>query len=442
MRKTVVALAWALAVGLLLVPAPARPATAERPNVLFVLTDDQPTSMMSAMPRTKAWLTNSYSNAVAQTPLCCPSRASILSGKFVHNHGVKTLDMAYEMDMRQTFAHRLRAAGYHTAIGGKVMNSWSPKDDASKLGFERWATSGGGYATTPFYSDAATELAPVEDQVRTLGEAARGWLADWESSDDKPWMMYLATTAPHAPYTRSCTSADAPAMPRTTALLDRDLSDKPPHLRDRLMRARLPLSASWRKAWKTLSCVDDLMEQLRDELTRLGELDNTLVIFTSDNGYQFGEHQTYGKREPYEASLRVPFRVSWPAGGAALSRLGRIVGMIDVAPTILDAADVSPGYVVDGRSLLSTRVRKRILIEHFAGGSHAQGVPTWAGYWAPGWMYRRIKAPLRFKFAEKYKGPAQTRNLLGAAGSRADRNWTYKASRCKGSTCRWLETNP
>lgn len=425
-----------------------------RPNILFVLTDDQPPSLMSAMPFTRGWLGRKYSNAVAQTPLCCPIRASILSGKQVHNHKVRTLDQAYNLNFNQTFPRLLNNAGYEVGFSGKLMNSWQVTDTPSKLGFTRWATTGGGYGRVPLNTDPSTNLygatgpgqtVPVS-QVDTITDASLRWLREWEVADGKPWMQYLATTAPHTPYSRTCTDKPAPSMRVTMAMRETNLSDKPPHVRDLTrMHTDRPLAKAWRAAWKTLSCVDQMMRRIHRELVVLGELENTLVVFTSDNGYQFGEHGLYGKREAYEASLRVPLRISWPAGNARLTQTGRIVGLLDFAPTFLHAARIRPTYAMDGRSLLAQNTRTRILIEHFAGGSHHQRVPTWAGWWRPGRMYRKIwysgvTARYGAPVEEKYTDAAQMNNILARRrGNAFDRNWTAKARKCVGATCRWLE---
>jgi len=440
-----------------------------RPNVLIVITDDQPPSMMGALPRTVAWLGGQgaeYPNAVAQTPLCCPARASVLSGLYVHNHGVHTLDDAHDLDFSRTMPFRLREAGYVTAMAGKLMNAWRHTD--APPGFDRWALLGGGYTDVPIHADERTGAAAGDDgarvanQVDTMRAVATGWLDDFEKVDDRPWLLYLAPTAPHTPY--GVKEGTAPAMPVTPALGEEDRSDKPPHVRDagRGLHATEPLSARWRAAYRTLPPVDAMIDTLRQRLTDLGELENTLVVFTSDNGYQFGEHHLTGKREAYDASLRVPLYLSWPAGAPGIAGTvdRRVAGLIDLAATVYAASGVTPGYVVDGQSLLAPTTRKRILIEHFGGGSHGQNVPDWAGWWSPAAMFRenhyagegtsgcRDVDPetLCQRYAglpgaaELYAGPGRLRNLLAYAAPAAGHvRWTGAAATCSGHGCWELE---
>lgn len=442
-----------------------------RPNVLIVLTDDQPPSTMGAMPQTTTWLGGegtTYTNAIAPTPLCCPARASVLTGRYVHNHGVRTLDDAYQLDFSRTLPARLQTAGYRTAIAGKLMNSWRLGDQPP--GFDRWAMLGGGYTRVPVHADDRTGVVsgddgePVEtSQLDTMEDVAHAWLDDFEGeTDDAPWLMYLAPTAPHTPY--ALQSGTAPPMPITAAHLEVGQADKPPHVRDlgRGLHTPTPPEPQWQAAYRTLPALDALLANLHNRLAELGELDNTLVVFSSDNGYHFGEQRLKGKREAYDASLRVPLHLSWPAGAPQLAGTvdRRIAGLTDIAATVYAAAGVEPGYVVDGQSLLAPATRKRILIEHFAGGSHAQNVPDWAGWWSPTGMFRQNvyadqgtpgcsdvdPATLCQRYAampgalELYDRPLQTQNLLqDGAGVGQHLSWTAAASTCAGQRCRELE---
>lgn len=439
------------------------------PNVLVVVTDDQHVSLMAAMPKTRAWLGRAgahFPNAIAQTPLCCPARASVLSGKYVHNHGVKTLDDARRLDFGETVSTRLHEHGYLTAISGKLMNSWANAE--APPGFDRYALLDGGYTNVPVYPDPVTAQTlgrpgtRVANQVAAIGKAGRTWLQQFEADDARPWMMYLAPTAPHTPY--GVQVGTAPAMPDSAPLDELDLSDKPPHVRDpsHPLYAPTNLNAAWRSAYRTLPPVDDMLASLRQKLAELGELQNTLVVFTSDNGYLFGEHQRLGKREAYDGSLRVPMYVAWPAGAPELAGTvdRRIAALIDVAPTIFDATELAPEYDLDGQSVLGAATRRRILIEHFPGGSHAQAMARWTGWWSPTGMYRRnhyvdegnrgcrddSPGTLCYRYAglpgaaELYDTRSRMASLL-QDGMVADdhRRWAELASTCVGAECWELE---
>lgn len=444
----------------------------ERPNVLIVVTDDQPRGMMGAMPATRRWLASGtrYANTVASTPVCCPARASILSGRYVHNHDVHTLSDAYRFDFGMSLPNTLQRAGYITAIAGKYFNGWNLQADDPR-DFDRFAIFAGGYESD-IRSDPQThtEVAGAEDAppvshsgdtTATVHEAGLAMLADFENSDSEPWMLYLAPFAPHGPQAGEHAPGYGDA-PRLRVHVERDLSDKPPHVRDvtRKMHVRAPQRTAHRQMYRSLRAVDDMMADVRAQLQASGELDNTMVVFTSDNGYLFGQHGLWNKREPYEASVRVPLFVWWP-GHVADDVDRRIAGLVDIAPTIYDAADVRAGYPVDGQSLFGPATRERILIEHFGGGVYDQNVGDWVGWWKPGAMYRRSfygrrgsrgcfdrrarrTICQRYRRAagqeEVYRGRRQTHNLLKhGARARGHRRWIAAASECVGWRCHRME---
>lgn len=451
----------------------------DRPNVLIVLTDDQNPNMMSAMPKTLAWLEENgvnYVNTVSTTPLCCPARASVLTGKYAHNHEVKVLGMTEKaLDLDDYLPVKLRQAGYTTAMAGKFAVGWP--DGRRPPGFDRYAMLTNGPSQPDLLADpASAETLGVEGgkpttyqgwSDRGVARAALSWLDEFEADDDKPWLMYLAPKAPHKPYKGG--KGRAPAMPLTPAIREKDLSDKPPHMRDLAAGGHVTehLGPEWRAAYRTLRPVDDMLGQLKQKLTQNDELDNTLVIFASDNGYLFGDHQRMHKREPYEASVRVPMYLSWPGHSGSGSTDGRIAGLIDIAATVYAAAGIDPGYPVDGQSLLKSSTRKRILIEHFKGGRDAGVVPDWAGWWRPDSMFRqnfygsheskaghspacRSPRPMLCQgyrglpgAAELYDDPDQTRNLT-QLGQSAEQYlpWLRSAMHCAGESCHQLDAAP
>jgi arylsulfatase A-like enzyme len=451
----------------------------DRPNILIVLTDDQNPNMMSAMPSTLEWLEDkgvNYVNTVSTTPLCCPARASVLTGKQAHNHGVKVLGVTKKaLDFTEYLPAEMREAGYTTAMAGKFAVGWP--DERRPPGFDRYAMLSNGPSDPDLLADPRTaESLGVEGGRPTtypgwgdvgVARAGLSWLDELEADDDTPWLMYLAPKAPHQPYDGGF--GPAPAMPLTPALRERDLSDKPPHMRDLAAGGHVdgPLGSAWRAAYRTLRPVDDMMDRLRQKLAETDELDDTLVIFASDNGYLFGDHQRQHKREAYEASLRVPMYLAWPGhtDGGSVDR--RIAGLIDIAATVYAASGVDPGYPVDGQSLLEKSTRERILIEHFSGGRAAGVVPDWSGWWRPDSMFRRnFYGPRRSNEGhspecrdpaptlcqgyrglpgamELYDDPDQTQNLT-QRGQSADQYlpWLRRAVRCAGETCHELDAVP
>ncbi len=448
----------------------------DRPNILIVLTDDQNPNMMSAMPKTLDWLDENgvnYVNTVSTTPLCCPARASVLTGQYAHNHGVKVLGRTRTaLDFADYLPAKLGLAGYTTAMAGKFAVGWP--DRRRPPGFDRYAMMSNGPFEPDLLADPATaETLGVKGGVpttypgwgyRAMTLAALAWLDELEADDDNPWLMYLAPKAPHKPYKGG--QGPAPAMPLTPAIREKDLSDKPPHMRDLTASGHVPkpLSSAWRAAYRTLRPVDDMLGQLRQKLTQTDELDDTLVVFASDNGYMFGDHQRQRKREPYDSSVRVPMYLSWPGHADSGRTDRRIAGLIDIAPTVYAAAGVDPGYPVDGQPLQERSTRKRILIEHFHGGPTAGVEPDWAGWWRPDSMFRRnVYGSYRSKTghspacsrprptlcqgyrglpgaAELYDDPDQTRNLTQLGQSAAQYlPWLRRAMRCAGGRCHQLD---
>lgn len=455
---------------------PETPTATARPNILIVVTDDQPVGMMSAMPRTTQWLASGgvdFRNAIAPTPLCCPARATIMSGRYAHNHGVQRLNEApARLDFDRTIQARLRAVGYRTAMAGKLFSGWPAI--VTPPAFDRFAHTIGDHTAAYTRFDPSTAeglgfpsptVSNAGSQPDVLGDSAEHWIEEFAADGDDPWLIYLAPSAPHAPYTLQ--EGTAPAMPVTRARAKRDVSDKPPHIRDVSSRLRTGPSRAWqwKSTYRMLRPVDTLMGRLQESLAATGQLENTLVIFTSDNGFLYGEHRTRNKREPYDGSVRVPLLLSWPAGSAASGRPqgraeSRIASLVDIAPTVYDAAGIDPGYPVDGQSLLGPATRQRALIEHVTGGPHSQDSATWQGWWRPGAMYRRAQyaqqgtagchdtRPVTFcqRYAalpgheESYDDARQLQNRLRqGADSSADRSWTDQAASCLGTTCHALE---
>jgi arylsulfatase A-like enzyme len=377
---------------------------------------------MDVMPATRAWLAGggvTYDNGVATTPLCCPSRASIFSGQYVHNHGVRDLDDSYVLDQRSTIQHTLERAGYRTGIAGKYLNFWDLCTD-DPPSFDRFAIMVNGYDHAPFRVDHYTgksydattgdpqgdigngvcedggdghgELAPYSTTY--VGQKAIEFLRDFERHDGDPWFLYVAPYAPHQGGAPEPKYRDAPVPPwqPSPAGDEADLSDKPPHVQD-MSRPKHTTAARAtgvrRQMLRRLMSADDVNASIRQALAALGEEENTLVLYLSDNGFLWGEHTLEDKREPYEPSVRVPFYAAWPAGPLeAGTHDPRIAANIDVAPTIYDAAGVEADYSVDGESLLSGEPRARILIEGFPGGPSARRDPLYAAFWSPGWLYR------------------------------------------------------
>lgn len=338
------------------------------PNVLIVMTDDQRAQgTMQVLPRTRAWLEANgvtFSNAYSTTPLCCPARASVFSGRYAHNHGVTSNFDATPLDQSQTIQALLQRRGYQTAMVGKYFNRWDPQVDPPH--FDHWAITRYGYYGAVFNVDGTTAAIP-EYATSFIADKAGVYLDDFEGADETPWLMFVTPTAPHAPYSAPRTNAITPPgrWNPNPAIFEDDTSDKPAFVtRLRSGRAR---SKQLRDAQLVaLAPVDKLVAGLKKKLETLDEIQNTLVIFMSDQGYMWGEHHREGKRLPYLQAGHIPLLASWPEHLDAGIIDERLVANIDIAPTIADAAGVHRDKDRwDGLSILDSTERESLLLEYF-----------------------------------------------------------------------------
>ncbi len=362
-------------------------AAAVRPNVVVLMTDDQTVADLEAMPRTRAVLARqgvSFDRSYVSYPVCCPSRATYLSGQYAHNHGVLGLyppTGGYgRFDHSNALPVWLQRAGYATAHIGKYMNGYRMVVGAQQPpGWTEWygAVDGSTYLMWGYTLDengvAHTYGTPLDEDPRLYQtDVYRRKAVDFierRAPSPRPFFLSVAFLAPHhenravrrltgrlvRPAPRHARAlADTP-LETPPGFAEHDRSDKPRFLRRRHAIAaagvsRIAQRSRDRRA--SLLAVDEAVEAIVAALRRTGELENTYVLLTSDNGYMQGEHGVpSGKMLPYDPSTRVPLIVRGPgipAGG--VSR--QLVGNIDLAPTIVQLAGASPGRSFDGQSLL------------------------------------------------------------------------------------------
>jgi arylsulfatase A-like enzyme len=423
---------------------PAKPAGQRgRPNVLVIVTDDARAETLEVLPKTKRWIAKAgvtYTNGFATTPSCCPSRASIFSGRYVHNHGVLRQQLADRLDQTTTLASELEDAGYATAMAGKFLNRWPL--ERPPPGFDRYAVANGGYYDQTWAVDGTTRRVPTYSTT-FIGDRALAFLDEREADDARPWFLYLATFAPHDPRVPEPKYAGArfPALDKVGPSAAAPVAGKPPYLAERT-DGRLTEAAKVRTGQlRTLLSVDDLVDRVLGRLKAGGELDDTLLFFLSDNGYSWGEHRHVGKFVPYTESIKVPFLVSWPGRLPAGTSDDRLVATIDIKPTVLAAAGVRPrdGDVVDGRSLLDGRRRDRLLAEYWRDQANAPGIRDWAALRTPTWQYiENYDQPGGGTFREFYDlrtDPGMDRNLLADDDPANDPPASVAAELAAAQTC-------
>ena len=384
----------ALLFALLLAP----PATAaqERPNLLVVMTDDQRADgTLAVMPRTRRQIGRqgkTFLEAHATTPKCCPSRASFFTGLYAHNHGVIKNGSALELDHSTTVQRLLRKRGYRTAIFGKFLNGWPV--ELNPPFFDEWAVSNGNYRKSYWNIDGRVRIKRRYSPDLVADRAVRFVRRASRRDDRRPWLAWITPYAPHLPSTPAERHRDAPlpSFPLTPAMQETDVSDKPEFL-ERARGREHRLVAVRDNGRRALMAVDEMVGRLMDELKKQDAASDTLVVFTSDNGFMLGEHGgVVGKDLPYPAATRIPLLVRWPGHVPARSSSDNFVANIDVAATLLDAAGVR--RQTDGRSLLERGRRSALLVESL-GSFEEDRAPRLPAF--------RSLRTSRFRYAEYYR---------------------------------------
>ena len=410
------------------------------PNIVMILTDDQTLESMRVMPRVQALLADegtTFANAFDTFPLCCPARATVLTGQYAHNHHVVNnvamtsapndpIGGSGALDHTNTLATWLHAGGYQTAHVGKFLNCWGNNTSSCRAGaptvppgWDDWFglidpyPAAYGYFEFDVLDNAQVRhIGPAADIYQTDVLADRA-VADVQrmSASGRPFFLNLWPQAPHAGVGSTAPNGFSPApAPRHTALFttepapatpavgEADVSDKPSYIRCGigLTPGEPPapgctsaptstwtasgIAATYRATLQSLQAVDEMVGRVVQALDDTGELDNTVIVFTSDNGLQNGEHRlNFRKVVPYEESVHVPLIIRGP--GFPAGRVARqIVGNIDIAPTITGLAGVTAGRVMDGRSLValaqnpSIAADRALLLEDWPVGAFV-GIP-------------------------------------------------------------------
>ncbi|MGH2776941.1 MAG: sulfatase-like hydrolase/transferase [Actinomycetota bacterium] len=358
-------------------------AGADAPNILIIVTDDQRPDTMSFMPWTQRLFGRQgvrFERAFATTPLCCPFRASLMTGQYAHNSAVRRNGDARKLNHEHTLQRYLYEGGYRTALLGKFLNTW-PREDPPPY-FERFVLGTGYYGNRPVNVDGKMKVI-TQYLPYFLRKRAVRILENFERDDTTPWMMVLTPSSPHGPTTPAPEHRGVriPKWEGNPANFEEDLSDKPPMLYPNNtpdgVEARLGAKTHQRAA-KTLLGADTLVNDVFNSLRELDEDSNTLAFFMSDNGFLMGEHGLRLKRFPYPMSQEIPLHMRWPDGGVPRGATDdRLAANIDILPTVLEAAGLEDSleHEVDGLSLRGSERRDRLLLEHFA--DNRRQVPTW-----------------------------------------------------------------
>jgi N-acetylglucosamine-6-sulfatase len=454
----------------------AAPAAVAQPNIVVLMTDDQTAASVPYMPRLNELFGaggTRFDQSFATFPLCCPSRTTHLTGQYAHNHGV--LHNAGPFGGYAAFDHIeslpvwLQRAGYRTMHVGRYLNGytassgippgwsdWNAMPHANAFNYSSWKVNENGVIRS--YPSPAR---PGEYQTDFLARRADELIQD-ASGDRRPFFLELWFTAPHRgrprdPDDPSVIGTPSPAprdrgtfaplsMPRPPSFDEANMYDKPQVVADRprfTPEKEAGIEENWRQELEALQAVDDGVGSVVDTLARTGELNDTLIVYTSDNGFMHGEHRALAEKVlPYEESIRVPLMLRGP--GVPAGRVDpRLVANVDVPATILDAADAIPGRVQDGRSLLELlsdpgeEPGRDILIEN---GHGANGVPAYRGIRTYRFLYVEHDTTGEYELYDLLKDPFELRSRDGSdryhAVQRDLRRRLRRLERCAGASCR------
>jgi arylsulfatase A-like enzyme len=414
-------------------------------NVIVVLTDDMRLDEYAHMPKTRRLLGDegvTFTQAVQNTPVCCPARATLLTGQRSKNHDVNTNIPADgegygALDHSNTLATWFEEAGWFTSHVGKYMNGYGrynlypgiPDTQEIPPGWTDFQTLIRDIKYYKYWiNDNGTEVyhGEQEEDYQTDVLAQRAERAiDEAVAADQPFYLFLSAFAPHSvngrppvPAERHESSFDGAVSPRSPSYNERFVDDKPNYVRSTALlnsSAQAELDDEWENRLESLQSVDDLIETLYDKLVEVDELDQTLVIFLSDNGFMLGEHRLVGKVRPYEESIRVPLvmRGGPFVGGDTVDAL---VSSVDIVPTIVAQTGIEAGLVMDGLDLSEVltnpaRYDNRAVIVESVTGPGYDAIRTerwmWIEYYGSGReLYDLVNDPYQLESLHRAEGAA------------------------------------
>jgi N-acetylglucosamine-6-sulfatase len=456
------------------------------PNIVFILTDDMAMQDVEVMPKLQKLMIGegtTFTNYFVTNSLCCPSRSSILRGQYVHNHGVDTNTHGFERFRElgheaSTIATWLKTAGYTTGLMGKYLNGYAPQKDRTYIpqGWDEW--------DSPVNNRGYRELGyPLNENGKIVeyGHSANDYLVDviarkaqafihHAAEKKEPFFLYLAPFPPHQPATPAPRHRDLfpdAQAPRTASFNEKDVSAKPAYIKALPLLNEKQLSEIdqlYRKRIQSLQSVDDLLETVIETLKESGQLHNTFIVFSSDNGFHLGQHRLQlGKQTAYEEDIHVPLVVRGP-GVPVHHSVSRLAIETDLAPTFAEWASVIPPSFVDGRSLeplLKSHPprleewRQGVLIDHYMAPEpfmsrferklfEVKEKPQLTAYKAlrsNHYLYVQYSSGER-ELYDLRNDPDELHNIIKQAEPSLIKRfsfWLNQLMQCKGSGCRQVE---
>jgi arylsulfatase A-like enzyme len=433
-----------------------------RPNILLITTDDMDERSMENFPDLQQEIGAggglgsgaTFENAYVTHSLCCPSRASMLTGKYSHNHGVLgngasfggLEDFRSEGHERRNIVTTLNDGGYRTVFIGKYLNGY--EGGYVPRGWDRWHGYQGFYTEDriAFFENGREVRYNVDRSLDTYVMRDKA-VEEIRTSGDQPFFMWLSFNAPHGPSPYPDKYADDfsdTQVPRVPSIGEKELGDKPQWVRQHAGNG--PEVATHRRRLRSMLAVSESVTDVMRTLAQTSELANTYVVFTSDNGFRLGEHGLAGgKKTAYEEDISVPLYMRGPGipTGAAYEQFALNT---DLAPTFADWAMVEPPPDVDGRSLAplfedaAIPWRTAFLIEHWQDQAGAAPyIPTYRAVHTQDAVYTRY-AIGEIELYELDEDPYQLNGSARdteLADSLRERLAALKG--CAGETCRAAE---
>lgn len=364
-------------------------ASSNKPNILFILTDDQDVTANSLdyMPQLNRIFRQGgmeFLNYFVTTALCCPSRSTIIRGQYCHNTGIwdngdlnnsTFLSGGFEKWIANglhntTIATMMKNAGYETYLVGKYLNGYSDRHaDVVPPGWDYWHGMTDTAYYGPHFSNDGKLLKTSKNVYQTdyISDKAISWLQ--KRSTEKPFFMYVAPFAPHAPSTpahRHANLFNDKKAPRYESFNPEDdiQTEKPSWLKNlpKLTEDQIDnIDNFYRNRLRALQAVDEMLANITEVLTALDIYDNTYIFYMGDNGQHLGDYRLPGgKRQAYDTDIRVPFLVRGPGikGG---TKVTEVVQNIDLMPTWVDLAQgsITKGYKADGKSITPLLLQKQ-----------------------------------------------------------------------------------
>jgi len=410
------------------------------------------------MPQTRSWMSTGrrYTQSFVVDPSCCPSRSSLMTGRYPHNNGVLNQQQGANFDGPHSMACYFKNAGYTTYEDGKFLTTW-PKTKLPPC-FTHSTVMWGGYNDVRVKVDGVSQIAPGYSTTY-LGNRGRQYVTQALSAG-KPFLLYETPQAPHWVHVTlpdgTVTELAVPDKKYASATVgpcagvpEADRSDKPAYVRT-MNYSTTQAQKMCASQIRSIMTADDEFGATMQLLSDRGVLDKTLVIFSSDNGYMWGEHGRWEKFVPYEPSIRVPLIVRWPGHVAAGTDTTRIVSYLDLLPTMFQAAGVTVptgSPPLDGESLLSASSRTTMYSEYYNDTANKR-IPSWRMVRTRTAKYVQTYNATGGVIAKEYYNlvddPAENTNLLGdgnagndppASTIQAMTTLLNTFATCKGSAC-------